>query len=76
MYKSSLSAILFRGLFIGNNPPPPPPRGQEISDNVIWGKNMKRGRETGENIKEKGSKGKETGSKGEENEKMVSKKVI
>ncbi len=36
---------------------------------MCWGKNMKRQREKGENVKEKGRKGKEKGRKGKENEK-------
>ncbi len=34
-----------------------------ISADVIWGKNMKRRREKGENVKEKGRKGKENGKR-------------
>jgi hypothetical protein len=51
-----------------------PHRGK-ISADVIWGKNMKRRREKGENIKEKGRKEKEKGGKGKENEKKGSKRV-
>jgi hypothetical protein len=36
----------------------PFPRGEEISADVIWGENMNREREKGENIKEKERKGK------------------
>ncbi len=36
----------------------PPPGGGEISADVIWGKNMKRGREKEVNVKEKERKGK------------------
>jgi hypothetical protein len=46
-----------------NTPSPP-----GISADVIWGKNIKRQREKGENVKEKGRKGKE-------NEKRGSKRV-
>ncbi len=53
----------------------PPPGGGGISADVIWGKNMKRGREKGGNVKEKGRKGKEKGRKGKENEKRGSKRV-
>ncbi len=48
------------------NTPIPPVRG--VSDAVIWAKNMERGREKGENMKENGRKGKEK-------EKMGSKRV-
>jgi hypothetical protein len=43
----------------------PSPRGGGISANVIWGENMKRGRETEENVREKGRKGEEKGRKRE-----------
>ncbi len=63
-----------RGLYIGKYPPPP--RGDEISANVIWGKNMKMQRiKKRENVKEKGRKGEEKGRKGKENEIRRSKRV-
>jgi hypothetical protein len=46
-----------RGLYIGKYSPPPPGRGK-ISANVIWGKNIKSGREKEGKCKGKGSKGK------------------
>jgi hypothetical protein len=46
-------------------PPLPPTPGGEISADVIWRKNMKRGREKGGNVKEKGRKGKQKRKKGE-----------
>ncbi len=52
-----------------------PPGGRGISADVIWGKNMKRQREKGENVKEKGENVKEKGRKGKENEKRRSKGV-
>jgi hypothetical protein len=53
--------VLFRGLYIGKYPPP---REGKMSNDVIWGKNIKRGREKGENVKEKGRKGKEKEKRG------------
>jgi hypothetical protein len=39
-----------------------PPSGEEkITANVIWGKNMKKGREKAENVKEKRKKGERKG---------------
>jgi hypothetical protein len=47
--------------------PTPHPQG-EISADVTWGrKNMKRGREKGENVQEKGKKGKEMEERGKGN---------
>jgi hypothetical protein len=57
----------FRGLYIGKYPPPQPMS--------FGGKNMKRRREKGENVKEKGRKEKEKGRKGKENYKRGSKMV-
>ncbi len=51
---------LYRGLYIGKYPPP---CGGMLA-NVIWGKNMKRGREKGENVK-KWKKKKRVRKKGE-----------
>ncbi len=62
--------IYLRGLYIGKYPSP-----GGISADVIWGENMKRGREKQGNVKEKGRKGKEKGRKGKENEKKGSKKI-
>ncbi len=42
---------------------PPSPLGGKSAD-VIWGKNMERRREKGENVKEKGRKGKENEKRG------------
>jgi hypothetical protein len=47
----------------------------EISANVIWGENMKRGREKGGNVKEKGRTEKEKLRKGKEKDKRGSKRV-
>jgi hypothetical protein len=45
----------------------PPPRGEKISANVIWGKNMKRGRDKGGKCKRKRKKGERNRKKGERN---------
>ncbi len=53
----------------------PAPKGGEESANVIWGKNMKMGRERVENARQHGRKGKEKGKKEKETEKRI-KRVI
>jgi hypothetical protein len=45
--------------------PPPPGGGEKISADVIWGKNMKRGRETGGKCKRKRKKEERKRKKGE-----------
>ncbi len=52
------------------SPPPPPPGGrvEKISANVIWGKNMKSGREKGQIFKRKRKKVERKGRKGKEKE--------
>jgi hypothetical protein len=66
------SYLLIGGLNIGKYPPPPP-SGEIIAD-VIWGKNIKNGREKGgkckrirknrERKRKKGGKNEKRGSKG------------
>ncbi len=53
----------------------PPGGGGEYQLMSFGGKNMKRQREKGGNVKEKGRKGKEKGRKGKENEKRGRKRV-
>jgi hypothetical protein len=36
----------------------PSPLGEKLSTRITWAKKIKRGRENGENVKEKGTKGK------------------
>jgi hypothetical protein len=56
--------IVEAGVYIWENTPSP----REIPADAIWGKNMKRQRKKGENVKD-------TGRKGKENEKRGSKRV-
>jgi hypothetical protein len=53
------------GLSFGKYPPPPP----GISANVIWGKNLKRGREKEGQCKTKRKKGEEKGERRKKKEK-------
>ncbi len=63
-----VSKNVLRRYFIFNTKKPTYVYGENISADVIWGKNMKREIKKGENVKEKGRKGKEQGRLGKEKE--------
>ncbi len=67
------SSGILRGLYIGKYLPPPWGRGK-ISADVIWGKNMKRGREKGGKCKRKRKKEERKRKKGERKRKKGERK--